>query len=99
MNPRSLSQVHAAAGLLAFCLIGSFFVGSLVSELSGNLAWIVAIKRTVFYSMWAMVVLVPVAKRQPQAEGRSSRTTKTTMVLVTGCNHDVSFSRYLIITD
>jgi hypothetical protein len=53
----------------------------------------------VFREHRMMVVLVPVARRQPQAEGRSSRKTKTTMVLVTGCKHDVSFSRYLIITD
>ncbi|SOD97700.1 hypothetical protein [Spirosoma fluviale] len=61
MNRRSLSQVHAAAGLIAWCLIASFFIGSLISELSGNPTWIVVVKRTIFYSMWAMVLLVPVA--------------------------------------
>lgn len=61
MERRTLSQVHAAAGIIAFCLIGSFFVGSLISELSGNPVWIVAVKRTVFYAMWVMVLLVPLA--------------------------------------
>ena len=61
INRRSLSQVHAAAGLIAWCLIASFFIGSLLSELSGNPTWIVLVKRTIFYTMWAMVVLVPVA--------------------------------------
>ncbi len=61
MKRQSLSQAHAAAGILAFCLIGSFFIGSLISELSGNLVWIVHVKRTVFYGMWAMVLLVPLA--------------------------------------
>lgn len=61
MERQSLSQAHAAAGIIAFCLIGSFFVCSLISELSGNLVWIFAVKRTVFYCMWAMVLLVPLA--------------------------------------
>lgn len=61
MNRQRLAQVHAAAGIIAFCLIGSFFLSSLISELSGNLVWIVTVKRTVFYCMWAMVLLVPLA--------------------------------------
>lgn len=61
MKRRTLAQVHAAAGIIAFCLIGSFFMGSLISELSGNLVWIVHVKRTVFYCMWAMVLLMPLA--------------------------------------
>lgn len=61
INRRSISQVHAAAGIIAWCLIAIFFIGSLISELSGNPTWIVLVKRTIFYSMWAMVLLVPVA--------------------------------------
>lgn len=76
MKRRTLSQVHAAAGIIAFCLIGSFFIGSLVSELSGNLVWIVAVKRTVFYSMWAMVLLVPlVALSGRRLAGKSHNAT------------------------
>lgn len=63
MNRRSLSRLHAAAGLIAWWLIASFFIGSLLSELWGNPAWIVLVKRTIFYSMWAMVLLVPLAAR------------------------------------
>jgi hypothetical protein len=61
INCRSLSRLHAAAGLIAWCLIASFFIGSLISEFSGNPTWIVVVKRTIFYTMWTMVVLVPVA--------------------------------------
>ena len=61
MERRSIVRVHATAGVLALCLIATFFVSSLISELSGNLGWIVLVKRTVFYGMWAMLVLVPSA--------------------------------------
>lgn len=61
VNRRNLARVHAAAGLIAWCLIASFFIGSLISELLGSSTWIVLVKRTIFYTMWAMVVLVPLA--------------------------------------
>ena len=56
-----LARTHAVAGFLATALIASFFVGSLVSELVGELSWIVLVKRSIFYCMWAMVLLVPLA--------------------------------------
>ena len=56
-----LARAHAVAGFLATALVASFFVGSLVSELVGQLSWIVLVKRSIFYSMWAMVLLVPLA--------------------------------------
>ena len=61
MKRRSIVRVHATAGIMALCLIATFFVSSLISELSGNFGWIVLVKRTVFYCMWAMLVLVPSA--------------------------------------
>lgn len=61
MKRQTIIRVHAIAGIAAFCLITGFFVSSLVSELSGNLTWIVLVKRTVFYCMWAMGLLVPSA--------------------------------------
>ncbi len=83
MKRRSIVRVHATAGVLALCLIATFFVGSLISELSGNLGWIVLVKRTVFYCMWAMLVLVPSAaltgmklagkSQNPIVEGKRKR--------------------------
>lgn len=61
MKRRSLVRVHAITGILALCLITSFFVSSLLSEVSGDLSWIILVKRAVFYCMWAMLVLVPSA--------------------------------------
>ncbi len=61
MKRQTNVRVHTIAGIVAFCLITGFFVSSLVSELSGNLTWILPVKRTVFYCMWAMGLLVPAA--------------------------------------
>jgi len=59
MKRQSLVRMHAVAGILAFCLIASFFVCSLVSEIAGTLSWIVSVKKGIFYSMWAMLILLP----------------------------------------
>jgi len=61
MKRRSIVRVHATAGIVALCLIATFFVSSLISELSGNPDWILLVKRMVFYCMWAMLLLVPTA--------------------------------------
>jgi hypothetical protein len=67
-----VARVHAVAGFVAAGLIASFFVSSAVSELSGKLAWIVQVKRAVFYCMWAMVLLVPAAAQTgAQLAGKS----------------------------
>ena len=83
MKRPNIAQLHGIAGLLAFCLIAIFFVSSLVSELYGDLSWIVVVKRTVFYCMWAMLILVPSAaltgtklagkSRNPIVEGKRKR--------------------------
>lgn len=52
---RPLSIIHAAAGTLALALISSFWLGTTISELSGNPDLILAAKTTI---VWALPVLV-----------------------------------------
>lgn len=61
MKRKATSSLHAIAGILAFLLILSFFLASLVCELSGNLTWLLQLKKIIFFTMWAMVILVPAA--------------------------------------
>lgn len=52
---RPLSIVHAAAGTLALALISSFWLGTAITELSGNPGLILAAKTTI---VWFLPLLV-----------------------------------------
>ncbi|NGN40965.1 hypothetical protein G6N74_07805 [Mesorhizobium sp. CGMCC 1.15528] len=51
-----LHRLHAAAGILAFILIASFWLSTAISELFGTPAAIASVKQAI---VWAMLVLVP----------------------------------------
>ncbi|MCG8446217.1 MAG: hypothetical protein MI753_10915 [Hyphomicrobiales bacterium] len=51
-----LRRIHLAAGAIAFLMILSFWTSTVVSELSGDLAAIAAVKAGI---MWGMIVLIP----------------------------------------
>ncbi|WP_206512973.1 hypothetical protein [Larkinella soli] len=61
MNRSTLARIHAAAALTAFGLITVFFISTFVAEVSGRASWIIAVKKGIFYGMWAMPLLMPAA--------------------------------------
>jgi hypothetical protein len=61
MNRSQLIRIHASAGMTAFALITVFFTASLVAELSRITQWTVLVKTLIFYSMWVMLILMPLA--------------------------------------
>jgi hypothetical protein len=51
-----LRRLHAAAGILAFLLIASFWLSTVVTELSGSHTAIATARQAI---LWGMVVLIP----------------------------------------
>jgi hypothetical protein len=61
MNRSNLVRIHALSGTVALLLIGCFFISSLVAELSGITEWVFIVKKTIFFCVWAIPILLPLA--------------------------------------
>jgi len=52
----SIRRLHLAAGMVAFLAILAFWISTAVSELSGDVGMILAVKRAI---LWGMLLLIP----------------------------------------
>jgi hypothetical protein len=51
-----LKRIHPIAGIIGFVIILIFWASTVVSELSGSIRWITAVKQTI---PWGFLILVP----------------------------------------
>lgn len=69
----TIQIVHRSAAMLAFLLILSFFVSSLLVELFGNQQQVLAVKTAIFYAIWVLIPTMAItgitgAKMAPNAK-------------------------------
>lgn len=53
-----LIKVHSIAATVALLMITTFFICTLISELSGDKSFIVSVKVAVFYAIWFLIPLM-----------------------------------------
>lgn len=58
---QSIIKAHAVSASLALLLITTFFLSSLLSEISGHKAFIAQVKTAIFYAIWLLIPAMAVA--------------------------------------
>lgn len=68
-----LRRLHAPAGVIGFLLILSFWIATVISELSGSIDAIVLVKSTILWGIIALVPSLALAGASGMAIGRRRR--------------------------
>ena len=61
MNRIVLRKIHAIAGAAAFLLITTFWTSTVISELFGSQATVVAVKHVIVYALFALMFCMALA--------------------------------------
>jgi len=61
MNRIVLRKIHAIAGAAAFLLIATFWTSTVISELFGSQATVVAVKHIIVYALFALMFCMALA--------------------------------------
>lgn len=61
MNRIVLRKIHAIAGAAAFLLIATFWTSTVISELFGSQATVVAVKHVIVYALFALMFCMALA--------------------------------------
>ncbi|WP_438042322.1 hypothetical protein [Sorangium sp. So ce128] len=65
--------VHGVAGTLALCLVSTFFLSTMLAELSGNVETIVTVKRGILYGLALLIPSIAAAGGSGNFLARSRR--------------------------
>ena len=59
MKRKSLVRIHVIATVLAILAISTFFISSLMAELSGNFSLIKTVKQSILYALPLLIIAMP----------------------------------------
>ena len=71
MNRIVLRKIHAIAGAAAFLLITTFWTSTVISELFGSQATVVAVKHVIVYALFALMFCM--ARGDGHEDGRQEQ--------------------------
>ncbi|MEO9875387.1 MAG: hypothetical protein ABJM26_22585 [Anderseniella sp.] len=67
------SKIHAAAGLIGFLAIGTFWSSTAISELFGSQETVVAVKTMILNGMWVLIPAMVIVGASGMAMGKRRR--------------------------